>query len=89
MRTAVILMLLTLGYCQYRLWIASGALPDSWAMQREVTRLTSTNEGLELRNTILREEIRELRKGEDAVEELARTELGMIGRDETFFLIVD
>jgi len=34
-------------------------------------------------------EVQALKNGTDAVEEMARHDLGLIGEDETFFMIVD
>ncbi len=41
------------------------------------------------RNAVLRAEIVDLKQGLDAVEDIARSELGMIKKGETFFLIVE
>lgn len=41
------------------------------------------------RNRVLEAEVRSLKEGLDAIEELARVELGMIHEDETFFWVLD
>jgi len=48
-----------------------------------------TNQKLALRNSALDAEVRDLKQGLDAIEERARSELGMIKRDEIFFQILD
>jgi cell division protein FtsB len=58
-------------------------LEDELAAQR------AENENLEARNRLLEIEVVDLKNGLEAVEERARSELGMIGEDETFYLIID
>ena len=52
-------------------------------------RLWFGNEGLKQRNDALAAEVRDLKSGEAAVEERARSELGMIKPGETFYRVVD
>ena len=47
------------------------------------------NEKLKERNRLLEIEVVDLKTGLEAIEERARSELGMIGEGETFYLIVD
>lgn len=89
MRLALPLLLLLGGYLHYRLWLGDGSLPDARVLADKAARLRNGNEVLMLRNSMLHERIRELREGGQAVEEIARTELGLTGRDETFLLVVD
>jgi len=57
-------------------------LRSAVAEQREL------NESLRARNAALDAEVVNLKQGRDAAEERARTDLGMIGRSETFFQVV-
>jgi len=41
------------------------------------------------RNTALEAEVKDLRKGKQAIEEIARHDLGMIKKNETFFQIIE
>src|SRR5690606_21077214 len=73
---------------QYRLWISD----DGW---RELSRLRAAveaqraeDERLAGRNRQLAAEVRDLKKGVAALEERARSELGMIARNETFYQVV-
>ena len=58
-------------------------------LEVELEAQRSTNQELERRNGILQIEVIDLKNGVEAIEERARSELGMIGKGETFYLIVD
>lgn len=88
MRVVILLLLTLLLALQYRLWFGKNSLPDYWRLQQEVGNQQSTNEDLERRNQVLYADIENLRDGEDALEERARNELGMIKKDEIFFRVV-
>jgi cell division protein FtsB len=51
-----------------------------------ITAQTADNARLTQRNQRLEAEVIELRRGDSAVEERARADLGLIGPDETFYL---
>ena len=62
----------------------------------EVSRLTHAialqkqqNEVQRERNAALDAEVNDLKQGVEAIEERARSELGMVKKNETFFQIVD
>lgn len=84
----VILVVLLLGL-QYRLWLGEGSLAQKTALERQVEEQGSRIDVLAERNRILAEEVNGLKSGLDAIEERARTDLGMVKQDETFFLVVD
>jgi cell division protein FtsB len=72
---------------QLRLWIGDGSLAEVWHLNSAIEQQETENHLLEERNKRLRAEVSNLKEGLDAVEERARTQLGMIKEDETFFLI--
>ena len=74
---------------QLRLWIGDGSLAEVWQLNSAIERQETENHLLEERNKRLRAEVKNLKEGLDAVEERARTQLGMVREDETFFLIKD
>lgn len=84
----IVLLLLLIGL-QYRLWIGPGSWADVAALSREVESQQRKNDRLEARNQLLEGEVNSLKSGLEAVEERARSELGMTRQDETFYLIVD
>lgn len=81
------LLLIFLLGLQYRLWFGEGNLPEVWAVQRQIEQQQTDNSGLRLRNLELEAEVRDLNKGISAIEERARSELGMVKRGERFFLL--
>ena len=87
---AVLLGLIALlGWLQYRLWYGNGGEREVAALQSQVQRQTRDNAGLKQRNAALAAEVQDLKSGEAAVEERARSELGMIRPGETFYRVVE
>jgi cell division protein FtsB len=78
-----------IAFLQYPLWLGKGSWLRVWEIDRQVRTQRETNQKLVLRNTSLDAEVRDLKQGLDAIEERARSELGMIKRDEMFFQILD
>ncbi len=74
---------------QLRLWIGEGSLAEVWQLNGAIERQELENHLLSERNKRLRAEVKNLKEGLDAVEERARTQLGMVKEDETFFLVID
>jgi cell division protein FtsB len=83
---ALILLLLLL---QYPLWIADDGYRAVWRLDNAIIEQRAENAGLEARNQALSAEVEDLKKGTVAAEEIARSELGMIGPDETLYLVAD
>ncbi len=73
---------------QHPLWLGKGSWLRVWEMDREIRAQREINQKLQARNAAMDEEVRDLKQGLDAVEERARSELGMIKQDEVFFQIV-
>ena len=73
---------------QYRLWFAEGGMRDLWRLRHQVEQQQQEIEQLRQRNDILQAELVDLKDGLQAVEEIARSELGMIKERETFFRVI-
>jgi cell division protein FtsB len=86
---ALALLLLLLAGLQYKLWWGEGALGEARALQARVADQRSENARLQQRNDDLSAEVEDLKSGEAAVEDRARSELGMIKPGETFYRVVD
>jgi len=84
----VILIILFIGL-QYRLWFGEPSLPDIWQLDANIELQKSINEDLGQRNSELEAEVQDLKQGQSALEERARSELGMVKEDETFFQLVE
>ena len=80
------LMLITL---QYRLWVGEGSLAEVYSLRQEIKVQKETLAGLRKRNQALQAEVADLKKGLEAIEERARSELGMIRKDEVFYQVIE
>lgn len=83
------ILIILLAGLQYRLWISEGSLADVKRLEREITIQQADNSRLRERNRILAVEVEDLKTGLDSVEERARNDIGMIKKDETFFMILE
>jgi cell division protein FtsB len=73
---------------QYRVWFSEDGVRDLARLQQAVAAQHAENEQLDERNRQLAAEVRDLKTGMDALEERARSDLGMISRNETFYQVV-
>ncbi len=90
MRRAVTLILaILLLLLQYPLWLGKGSWLKVWDLSRQVEAQQQANQQTQARNAMLDAEVRDLKQGTEAIEERARSELGMIKRDEVFFQILE
>jgi cell division protein FtsB len=80
---AVVLMLL-----QYRIWASPDGMREVWRLEQAIEVQTAENTRLASRNRTLAAEVRDLKEGRKAIEERARTDLGMVKTNETFFQVV-
>jgi cell division protein FtsB len=78
-----------LGVIQYPLWFGKGGWLRVWEVGQQIEAQREGNERLKARNTALDAEVRDLKQGLEAIEERARSELGMIRQDEIFFHLLD
>ena len=83
-----VLVVVFLGL-QYRLWVGPGSFAEVDRLQQRIAVQQRDNEQLTLRNERLQGEVHSLKNGLSAVEARARTELGLIRRGETFYLVVE
>jgi cell division protein FtsB len=73
---------------QYRLWLSDDGMRELYRLSAAVESQKSENSELVERNQQLVAEVQDLKSGMTAIEERARSELGMIGRNETFYQVV-
>lgn len=74
---------------QYPLWLGEGSWLKVWQMEQDLMKERAANQAAKNRNDILAAEVKDLKQGFDAIEERARSELGMIKQDEVFLHIVE
>jgi cell division protein FtsB len=80
---AVVLVLL-----QYRIWVSDSGVRQVERLRQAVAAQQAEDAQLAERNRQLAAEVRNLKTGMDALEERARSDLGMIARNETFYQVV-
>ena len=88
-RVFAVVLLLGITSLHVRLWTGQGSFAHVSGLGAEVKQRTAENEGKLQRNAVLKAEIKDLKQGLDAVEDIARSELGLIKKGETFFLLVE
>lgn len=88
-RAALAVLLLLLILLQYRLWLGDGGYASVYRLNREIESQSQQNKALDTRNRQLEAEINSLKEGDDATEERARADLGMVKEGESFFLITE
>ena len=89
MRLLAIILGALLLLIQYPLWLGKGGMLRVWEMERQIEVQRESNSKLQMRNAALDAEVRDLKQGLEAVEERARSELGMIRKDEIFFQLIE
>ena len=82
-------MIAAIALLQYPLWLGKGGWLRVWDVAQQVRAQGETNQKLRARNAALDAEVRDLKQGLDAIEERARSELGMIKEDEIFFHVLE
>lgn len=88
-RTVTLILVTLLLLLQYPLWIGKGSWLKVWDTNRQLEAQQQVNQQTHARNALLDAEVRDLKQGTEAVEERARSELGMIKRDEVFYQILE
>ncbi|ARD39307.1 cell division protein FtsB [Edwardsiella ictaluri] len=83
-----LLLVVLLGWLQYSLWVGKNGVHDYMRVKQDVATQQANNAKLKSRNDQLFAEIDDLNGGQEAIEERARNELGMIKPGETFYRLV-
>ena len=89
MRWLTLIFVALIVALQYPLWLGKGSWLRVWEVDRAYTQQKEINQKLRARNASLDAEVHDLKQGYDAIEERARSELGMIKRDEVFFQVLE
>ena len=82
------LILLLIGL-QAKLWFGQGGRPEVKHLRERVAAQRSENAELRKRNEALAAEVEDLKSGTEAIEERARSELGMIKPGEVFYQVIE
>ena len=89
MRVLTLILALLIVALQYPLWLGKGSWLKAWEVDQELIKQNVENARLKARNASLDAEVRDLKTGYGAIEERARSELGMVKQDEVFFQILE
>ena len=88
MRILAIILGMCLVLLQYRLWVSDQGMREIWRLNQSIEAQTAANAEQRERNGQLLAEVTDLKVGLAALEERARSELGMVGNSETFYQVV-
>lgn len=88
-RWLVVILIILLAGLQYRLWFGEANLRQVWALEDQIAEQQRENQQLTERNKRLEAEVNDLKKGLGAVEDRARSEMGMIKKGETFYQLIE
>jgi cell division protein FtsB len=89
MKILLSIIILLVILLQDRLWHGDGGIEEINTLQQRLDDLKEQVEEKKERNEALYAEVEDLRKGQEALEERARDELGMIREGETFFQVLE
>ena len=78
-----------LMWLQYKLWLDDGGIPEVLELEAEIETVQGEVNTLQERNRALNAEVMDLKKGIEAIEERARSEMGMIKKDEIYYQVID
>lgn len=85
MRFITFILIAIILLLQYPLWLGKGGWLKVLELDRQLKDQEQLNLQSQARNSALDAEVRDLKQGTEAIEERARSELGMVKRDEIFF----
>lgn len=84
----IIILTITLLWMQYRLWWGAGSYYENNKLTEQIALQKKQLTEEAKRNQAIRKDIENLKKGNEALEELAREQLGLIRPDEHFFRVI-
>ena len=89
MKIIAFVLLVLLLWLQYKIWLQDGGIPEVLQLQDEIELVKSEVARLKERNMSLHAEVKDLKKGLDAIEERARSEMGMIKQGEVYYQVIE
>ncbi|MFI4970732.1 MAG: cell division protein FtsB [Lysobacterales bacterium] len=89
LRWLALALLIVLIALQVHFWTGRGGMREVWHLQQQVAEQKAENAQLKKRNETLSAEVDDLKHGDEAVEERARSELGLLKPGETFYQVVE
>lgn len=89
MKALTLIFVILIALIQYPLWLGKGSWLRVWDLNRQIADQQEKNNGLKARNDTLDAEVLDLKSGRAAIEERARSELGMVKQDEVFYQVLE
>ena len=89
MRPFFIILIIALVVLQHKLWLGDGNIVQWLNLEKKLEDHQLENSKLAARNRAMEADIKELKSGDQALEEQARFELGMIKEEEEYYQFVD
>jgi cell division protein FtsB len=89
LKVLTLIFVILIALLQYPLWLGKGSWLRVWDLNRQITAQQDENNALKARNETLNAEVLDLKSGRAAIEERARSELGMIKQDEVFYQVLE
>ena len=89
LRWIALVLLVILIALQVHLWTGPGGMREFWRLQQRVSDQKTENAKAKARNETLSAEVEDLKHGDEAIEERARAELGLLKPGETFYQVVE
>ena len=77
-----------LVWLQYKIWLQDGGIPEVLQLEQEIELVRAEVKTLKERNSSLDAEVKDLKKGLDAIEERARSEMGMLKEGEVYYQVI-
>ncbi len=88
MKKIIAILIVLLLLLQYKIWLGDGGIPKVLQLSDEIDVVQQQVDLAKERNLALDAEVQDLKKGMDAIEERARSELGMIAKDEVYYQVI-
>lgn len=89
MRLVTLALVALVVLLQHPLWFGPGGWLRVHELHGQLELRRDENARLKARNLALAAEVRDLKQGYEAIEERARSELGMVREDELFFQVIE
>ena len=89
MKALTLIFVVLIALLQYPLWLGKGSWLRVWDLSHQISQQQEKNNALKARNDTLDAEVRDLKSGRAAIEERARSELGMVKQDEVFYQVLE
>ena len=89
LRLVALILLILLIALELKLWTGDGGMREVWRLQQRLDEQKKENAKLKQRNEALSAEVQDLKSGKEAIEDRARSELGLIKPGEVFYQVVE